>query len=38
MIYLMYGFAWFLTGVTIAWIFGRMVQAANLENGSLRLT
>ena len=31
MIYLMYGLAWFLTGVTIAWVFGRMVHAANLE-------
>lgn len=38
MVFLMVGLAWFVTGVTIAWVFGRMVQAANLEDGSLLLT
>jgi hypothetical protein len=38
MVFLMYGLAWFITGVTIAWMFGGMVQAANLEDGSLVLT
>jgi hypothetical protein len=38
MIFLMYGLAWFVTGATIAWVFGRMVQAANLEDGDLLFT
>jgi hypothetical protein len=38
MIFLMYGLAWFVTGATIAWVFGGMVQAANLEDGGLVLT
>ena len=38
MIFLMYGLAWFVTGTTIAWVFGRMVQATNLEDGGLLLT
>jgi hypothetical protein len=37
MIFLMYGLAWFVTGATIAWVFGRMVQAANMEDGGLLL-
>lgn len=35
MIFLMYGFAWFVTGVTIAWMFGHLVQVANLEDEGL---
>ena len=35
MIFLMYGLAWFVTGVTMAWVFGRMVHAANLEDRGL---
>lgn len=38
MTFLVYGFAWFVSGVTIAWVFGRMVHAANLEDGGLQLT
>jgi len=35
MVFLMYGLTWFVTGVAIAWVFGRMVHAANLEEGGL---
>lgn len=38
MVFLMVGLAWFVTGTTTAWVFGRMVQAGNLEDGGLLLT
>jgi hypothetical protein len=38
MIFLMFGLAWFVTGATTAWVFGRMVQVGNLEDCGLMLT
>lgn len=38
MVFLMFGLAWFVTGATAAWVFGRMVHVANLEDVALQLT
>lgn len=37
MILFMYGLAWFVTGTTTAWVFGRMVEAGSLQESDLLL-
>lgn len=37
MICLVYGILWFVSGTGTACMFGRMVQAGDLENSSLNL-
>lgn len=37
MVFLMFGLAWFVTGTTAAWAFGRLVQTANPDETTVLL-